>query len=492
MIPADYVIVNGQVYNGIDTIPQEHTIAVRGDQIIYVGPSQGIRFDGARVINAADKIVCPGFIDPHTHADRELKEADKADNLPFLMQGVTTVVVGSDGDSYFPSSKFKTLYEEHGIGTNAIMMVGHGRVRSLIVGRSNRAATIEEIQKMQRAVEIEMEAGAFGLSSGLFYAPGSYANTEEVIALARVVAKKGGVYESHLRDEGSYTIGLQAAVAEAIEIGREAEIPVQIAHIKCLGADVWGQSKTIVDMVNVARAEGIQVTANQYPYDASATGLQAAVVPRWAESGGTDSLRQRYEDPELRERILADTRANITRRGGPDKLLLVMVEDSAFLGKTVLEVAQDLQLPPEEAVFEILATGTVRIASFNMQPSDIHQFMQQPWVVTGSDGNTGHPRKYGSFPRKYRKYVVEDKVINLAHFINNSSARTARFFGIPERGELREGYYADILVIDPEYYRDEATYTDAFEYAKGLKYCFLNGKLVVDNGAYRGVRHGRV
>lgn len=491
-LALDILIQNGTVYNGIDSNSSKVSIGIVADKIVFIGKEKGKSIQAKKTIDASDLIVCPGFIDPHTHADRELREPKKSHNTPFLMQGITTVVVGSDGQSFFPTSKFKALYETHGIGTNAVLMTGHGTLRKMVVGRSDKKASAEEIENMQSLVQREMEEGSFGLSTGLYYAPGSYSDTEEIIALAKIAAKNDGVYDTHLRDEGSYTIGLKAAVEEAIEIGRQAKLPIHISHIKCLGADVWHQSTDIIQLIEGSRKEGINVTANQYPYDASATGLQSAVVPRWAESGGIDSLFIRYNQAKFKEQILADTKKNIDRRGGADKLLIVMVSDSAYLGKTLQEISETHQLSPEKSVFVVLKTGTVRVASFNMTTEDIHNFMKQDWVVTGSDGNTGHPRKFGSFPRKYRKYVQEEKVIDLASFINNSSALTAEIFKIPNRGKLKEGYYADVIIFNPKTFKDKADYTDAFQYAEGLEYSIINGQLSVENGKYTQKLHGKV
>ncbi|MEM9143614.1 MAG: amidohydrolase family protein, partial [Bacteroidota bacterium] len=445
-----------------------------------------------KTIDATGLLVTPGFIDPHTHADRDLVNPETADNLAFLMQGVTTTIVGNDGDSFYPLSKYKKLYEEQGIGTNVVPLLGHHEVIREVIGNSDRSPTPDEMKKMQGLVQKEMDAGAFGISTGLYYAPGSYTKTEEVIALAKVAAKNGGIYDTHLRDEGSGGIGLIPAVQEAITIGEKADLPIHISHIKCLGVDVWRQSDSIIRMIEKARKRGLDVTANQYPYDASATSLNAAVSPRWAESGGRDSLLFRAKNPQTRERLLKDTKRNITRRGGPDKLLIVKCTDSLFLGKTLLDNAQALGLAPEAAVYRILETGYVRVASFNMNAHDIENFMKQEWVVTGSDGNTGHPRKYGSFPRKYHKYVKEYSIIPLSTFINGSTSKTAEMFRIPDRGVLREGYYADVILFDPETFRDKANYTDAFQFSEGLEYSIINGKLSVENGAFTQKRNGKV
>ena len=350
----------------------------------------------------------------------------------------------------------------------------------------------EDIFKMQGFVQQEMDAGAFGISTGLFYAPGSYSNTDEVIALAKIVAKNNGIYDTHLRDESSYTVGLISAIEEAIEIGRQAKLPIHISHIKCLGVDAWNQSKAIIELIGNAQKEGINVTANQYPYDASATGLKAAVVPRWAESGGMDSLFIRYKKRKLRKKILAETKKNITRRGGPDKLLIVKSEEPKFVGKNLLEIASLLRITSEAAVYKALKTGYIRVASFNMNPKDIHRFMQQKWVVTGSDGNTGHPRKYGSFPRKYHKYVKQDQIIDLPTFINGSTSKTAEILKIPKRGKLKEGYFADIIIFNPNTFKDKANYNNAFQLAEGLEYSIINGKIAIEKGAFTKQLSGRV
>jgi len=491
-IGADILIENGIVYNGVDEQPTSSVIAIKADKIVFMGNENDETIHAVKTIDASGCIVAPGFIDPHTHADRDLNKPETAANLPFLMQGVTTVIVGNDGDSFYPLSKYKQLYAEQGIGTNVAPLLGHHQVIKAVIGNSNVSPTPYEIEKMQELVQKEMDAGAFGMSTGLYYAPGSYTKTTEVIALAKVVARNGGIYDSHLRDEGSSSIGLIAAVQEAIQIGREAKLPIHISHIKCLGVDVWHKSDSIITLVSNARAEGLGITANQYPYNASATSLNAAVSPRWAESGGKDSLLLRANNPLTRARVLEDTQKNIARRGGPNKLLIVKCDDDRFLGKTLLEASKILELPPEKAVYPILKTGYVRVASFNMNPYDIKNFMKQDWVVTGSDGNTGHPRKYGSFPRKYHKYVKNDNVIDLAAFINGSTSKTAEIFKIPNRGQLQEGFYADIIVFDPEKFRDVADYTDAFQFSEGLEYSIINGKIAVEKGEFTKKLNGKV
>jgi N-acyl-D-aspartate/D-glutamate deacylase len=491
-IKADILIQNGTVYNGINSIPSRSSIAIKDDKIIFIGKESSVLITSTKTINAEGLIVSPGFIDPHTHADRELKDPKTSHNLPFLMQGITTTIVGNDGDSFYPSKTYQKLYAENGIGTNVVQLIGHHEILKAVIGNSDVEPTTEELVKMQQLMQKEMDAGAFGMSTGLYYSPGSYTSTDEVIALAKVVSKNTGIYDTHLRDESSNTIGLVASVQEAIEIGRQAKLPVHISHIKCLGVDVWHQSDSIIKIINNARKEGIEVTANQYPYDASGTSLNAAVSPRWAESGGKDSLLYRSQHPKFKKQIFKETKINITRRGGPTKLLVVKCNDTTFLGKTLQQISELLNIPPEEAVYSILKTGYVRVASFNMNSDDIHNFMKQDWVVTGSDGNTGHPRKYGSFPRKFHKYVKQDSVIDIATFINGSTSKTANIFKIPKRGQLKEGYFADIIIFNPETFKDLADYKDSFQYAEGLKYSIINGKLSVENSKFTKQLNGKV
>ncbi|MCB0472286.1 MAG: amidohydrolase family protein, partial [Flavobacteriaceae bacterium] len=318
-VDADILIINGMVYTGIDKAPDNTVIAVNNDTISFIGDKKDATITANKVIDASGFIVCPGFIDPHTHADRDLNDPERSDNKPFLFQGTTTVVVGNDGDSYYPVSKYRDLYTKQGVGSNVILLTGQGTIRNEVIGNSNRPASPEEIAAMKQIAQQEMDAGAFGISTGLFYAPGGYADTEEVIALAKVIAENDGIYDTHLRDESSYSVGLINAVNEAIEIGEKAKIPIHISHIKCLGVDVWKESDTIIKLINNARKNGIAISANQYPYEASATGLIAATVPRWVESGGKDSILVRYQDKRFTQKILHETNENITRRGGPEK-----------------------------------------------------------------------------------------------------------------------------------------------------------------------------
>jgi N-acyl-D-aspartate/D-glutamate deacylase len=487
----DLLIRGGTVVDGSGAPGRRADVGIRGDRIVRVGPIPPTAA-ATRVIDAGGLVVTPGFIDPHTHAYDDLFYPERHGNLAFLMQGVTTVVTGNDGGGPIDQLGARDAFTRSGIGTNVALYVGHGTVRRAVLGNRDVAPTAEQLARMEQLVDSAMRGGALGLSTGLFYAPGSYATTDEVIALARVAARHGGIYDSHQRDESSYGIGLLASTDEAIRIGRDAGLPVHIAHLKALGTDVWGRSDSLIVRIERARAAGVRITADQYPYTASGTGLGAALLPRWAESGGRDSLRRRLDEPVDRARIAEAMRDNLRRRGGAASLLFVATRDSALRGRTLEAVAAARGLDAVTAAIGILREGDVSVASFNMQEADIVALMRQPWVVTGSDGSAGHPRKFGTFPHKLRRYVREQAVLPLERFVQASSAQTAAILQLAERGQLREGWFADVLVFDPARVRDEATYEAPERLATGLSFVLVNGQVAVDEGRPTGVRAGRV
>ncbi len=345
---------------------------------------------------------------------------------------------------------------------------------------------------MREMVRQGMKDGAFGLSTGLFYAPGSFADLEEVVALAEVAQEYRGIYDTHMRDESSYTVGLLAAVEEAIAVGRETGIPVHISHIKALGADVWGKSAQVVDLVEQAQKEGITVTANQYPYLASKTGFKPTVIPRWAEAGGHEALMQRFGSPESRKRLLVEIEDNIRKRGGAEALVFSETGMPDMEGKSLKEVAEQLLLSPPEAVIHLVSEFEgLGVISYNMVEEDLRRFMNRDWVVTGSDASSGHPRKFGSFARKIGYYALEEGWISLPFAIYQSSVRTAEIFGIAERGKIEEGYFADLVLFDPQRFRDNATFESPYELASGVEHVFVNGDWVIKDGAYTGKVAGR-
>ncbi|HEU0184816.1 MAG TPA: prolyl oligopeptidase family serine peptidase [Blastocatellia bacterium] len=492
----DVLIRGGSVIDGAGTDVIKADVGVAGDRIVFVGDAAKENLQADRVIDAAGLIVAPGFIDPHTHADDDLFDPKRAANLAYLTQGVTTVFIGSDGRSRIPLEKALEQLQSQGIGANVASFVGHGSVRQSVMGMIDAAPTPEQLEKMKSLVRQGMDDGAIGLSTGLYYAPGSYAKTEEVIELSKVAAERGGVYDTHQRDESSYTIGLLASIEEIIRIGREAKIPVHISHIKALGADVWGQSGKAIEIINRARAEGVNVTANQYPYDASGTSLGASLLPRWAEAGGRQELLKRIDDPAVRPKLIAEMERNLKRRGGANSLLIHSlgkgVADRGLIGKRLDEIAKSRGKSPVETALEIIKEGGAGVASFNMTESDIENFMKQPWVMTGSDGSGGHPRKYGTYPRKIREYALNRHVITLPRMIQASSAQVAQTFNLKDRGKLSPGYFADVIVFDEKTITDRSTYENPDAFAEGVKYVIVNGKLAIDGGKYTGAMAGRV
>lgn len=484
--PADLLIRGGTVYTGSDA-PFTGDVAIAGDRILAVG--RRLPGPAKRVIDARGMIVAPGFIDPHTHISEDLASDDPRTRLipAFLMQGVTTAFVGNDGGGDVDVAKVLDAAAARPVGINYATYVGFGAVRRRVLGDSNRPPSQNELQRMRSLVAGAMCQGAMGLSTGLFYAPQSFAKTEEVAALAREAGRRGGTYDSHIRDESSYTIGLAAAVDEAIAIGREGRLSVHISHIKALGVDVHGQAPAIIAKVEAARRAGQAVTADQYPWSASGTSLAAALVPLWAQDGGREKLLERLDDPSLAARLRSDMAENLRRRGGAEALLIT---EGALSGRTLAEIGK-LRGDQIAAAIAVIRTGDTAVASFNQTEPDIKAFMRRPWVMTGSDASTGHPRTYGSFARKYAKYVVAERVLTLRQFIERSSALAADTFRLDGRGRLKAGAYADIVLFDPKRFAARATYAQPALTAAGVRTVLVNGSLAVDRGVLTGKAAGR-
>ncbi len=488
-VNADYdiLIVGGTVYDGTGGSARLVNLGIVGERIVSMDADGGA--DAIVVIDASDLVVTPGFIDPHTHARSTLLEPDIRANLNYLTQGVTTVFIGNDGYGLARFSERLEQFDASGVGTNVAVLSGHGRLRTVAVGLSDRAATAEELDAMREALRKEMALGSFGLSSGLFYRPGSYADTGEVIELARVAAEFGGVYDTHMRSESSAGDGLLTALDEAIEIGREAGIPVHIAHIKALGQDRWGSSDEMISRIEAAREDGIEVTADQYPWKASGTRFSNALLPRWVQADSADAMAQRLADSELRPGILNEMRANLVVRGGPDAML-VTAADSEYRGMTLAEISETVGEEPVVAAIGVVLGGDPSIASFVMDQGDIEQLAVQPWVMTGSDGSSGHPRLYGTYPKAWQD-LVGGGLMTPAAFVRRSSGLVAESFRMCERGLLAEGYFADIAIIDAQGFRPRANYENPTELSEGVAYLLVNGAIVIDNNNYNGSLAGR-
>lgn len=494
----DVLIRNGRVLDGTGNPWYRADVAVVGDRIAAVGDLSDAT--ARRVIDAAGLYVMPGFIDVHSHAGPGLATAELSHAEPLLAQGITTVVVNPDGGGAVDLVEQRAKLLADGLGVNVAQLVPHGSVRRAVLGMEDRAPSAAELEEMKALVRTGMEAGAFGLSSGPYYAPGSYSETEELIELARVASEFGGVYSSHIRDEADYSIGVVAAVDEVIRVAREARLPGIVTHIKALGPRVWGYSGALVKRIERAREQGVEIYADQYPYEASGSSITGALVPRWALVGGDTALIRRIDTPADRARLTADMLDNLDRRGGAERLQFRRHEaDPSIQGKTLQEVSDARGLDPVELSIELLKAGGAAFVSFNMDPEDMEMLMRQPWTITASDGdlvpmNEGvpHPRSYGTFPRKIRGYALDHPVMDLAAAVRSMTTLPATALRLSNRGELRAGAIADMIVVDLNRLRDLATYQEPHQLSVGVVHVLVGGQPAIEAGSLTGRQSGRV
>ncbi|HSR53305.1 MAG TPA: D-aminoacylase [Acidobacteriota bacterium] len=485
---VDLIIENGRLLDGSGNPWRYADVGVRDGIIVAVGDLEDV--EAERRIDASGLYVAPGFIDVHSHAAGPLENPDLASAEPLLRQGITTIVGNPDGggpvDLAAQGRRLETVHP----GVNVALLAPHGSIRRKVMGIQDRAPSAPEMEQMKDLVEAAMKDGGWGLSSGLYYTPGRFAETEEVIDLARVAAAHGGLYTSHIRDEADYNIGLVAAVDEVIEISRQAGIPAVVTHVKALGPRVWGFSEAVVQRVESARSEGLEVWADQYPYQASATGLGAALLP------GVNLETAQLSDEELRKII----GLNLQRRGGADRIQFrFSTSQPEIEGRTLAEVARGRSLAPDQTALDLLRGGGAGIVSFNMHPADVARFMSQEWVMTCSDGGlvpagrgVPHPRNNGTFPRKIRRYVLENGVISLPFAIRSMTSLPASVFGFHDRGRLVPGMVADIVVFDLERLTDRATFQDPHQLSQGIVHVLLAGRLALDNESLTSQRLGSV
>jgi len=530
-VSYDLIITNGRVIDGAGNPWFKADVGIKDGRIQTVGH---IATKDAKIIDASCMVVSPGFIDLHTHSDWTLLVDPLGQSK--IRQGVTTEVLGQCGGSAAPITDAtaehfeKTLapnirehvditwrtmaeYLQHcesvGLGINVAPQVGFGVIRNNVLQYENRAPTPEELEQMKGFVREAMEAGAFGMSTGLIYTPQPYAKTDEIIELAKVVHEYQGLYASHIRGE---TDTLLEAVAEAIEIGRQSGCPVHIAHFKAAGKANWGKTEKTCEMVEAGRAEGLDITVDQYPYTAGATGL-GAVLPDWAHVGGVEKMLERLRDPETREKIKKDFAEgipgweNFIEHAGYGRIQITdFPVDRSYQGKMIAEVAQLRgDSDPANTLFNLLleAESRVGIVLHMMDEADVKRVMGQTFMGVGSDAGavatTGplaegkpHPRAYGTFARVLGKYVREEKVLTLQEAIRKMTSFGAQRFGWHDRGLIREGFVGDVVVFDPQEIRDLATFKDPHQYAVGVEYVILNGKVVIAQGEHTQVRAGKV
>ncbi|MGH7529705.1 MAG: N-acyl-D-amino-acid deacylase family protein [Gemmatimonadales bacterium] len=499
--PYDILISGGTVVDGTGAAAFVADVAIRGDRIARVSRTPLPRDSARRVIDARGFAVTPGFIDLHAHLEPLLR-LPGADNA--VRQGVTTALGGPDGSGPWPLGAYLDSAATIRVGLNVAYLVGHNTVRRRVMGMADRAPTAAELARMQTMVARAMDEGAFGLSTGLIYLPGNYARTDEIVALAEVAARSGGIYTSHLRAEG---LGLIEGVAEALEIGRRARIPVVLTHHKVVGAAMWGASRRTLAMVDSARAAGTDVMVDQYPYTATYTGI-GILVPQWARADGDTAFRRRLANPALRDSIVRGIVFNILNdRGGGDlaRVQLARVSwDTTLEGQTLADWARRQGKPttPEqgaELVLEALRRGGASAIYHVLDEADVERIMRHPFSMVASDGRLvqlgdghPHPRWYGTFPRVLGHYVRERQILSLEEAIHKMTGLPAQRLGLAGRGRVAPGAYADIVVFDPATVRDRATFEDPHQYPAGIAYVFVNGVAAVDAGRFTDARAGRV
>jgi len=495
---VDLLLLNGHVLDGAGNPWIRADIGIVGDRIAFVGNAGVEGVLAADTVDVDGLLVTPGFWDAHSHAELETPEGKTA--LPFLHQGITTVVLGVDGDGDSNVAGILAGYERDGIGVNALRFVGHGSARREAMGVADREPTASEMAQMKAFVERGLQEGAIGLSTGLFYSPGFFAKTEEVIELNRVAARFGGIYDTHDRDLGAsyHGIGFLASMEEAIRIGEEAGTPVVFSHLNMQGAHNYGRADEAIAMVEAARARGVNVMAAQHPYTATQSNLAAYAVPRWSVVGGTDSMKARFADPQIARRLDVETMEMLAIRGGAAKIMIV---DPApgLNGRTLEQVAGEWRLPVPETVRRILSDHNPPVMNLDLYDIvNTRRLARQEWMMTCTDGRTPHegqeivhPRVYGAFSRKIRRFALDDSIITLPFAVRGMTSLAATFFGIPRRGELREGWYADIAVFDRDRIRDAATYDRPHQYSEGTVHVIVNGQFAIRDGEPTGVLAGR-
>jgi N-acyl-D-amino-acid deacylase len=531
----DLLITGAQVIDGTGNPWVYADVGVRGDRIAAVGRLQGRT--ARRTIDGAGKVVVPGFIDLHSHADdpnygsRGLRADDArrraAPNL--VMQGITTVVVNGDGRSPWPIGDQKAELERRGFGPNAILLVGHGTVRRRVMGQDfRRPATPAEVREMRALVRQAMEEGAMGMSAGLEYVPGRWSTTDEVVALVEEIVPFGGAYIAHERSEGADPMWywpsqhpgqpptMADAVMETIEIGERTGARVVASHIKAKGAHYWGTSHVVIRLINEARARGVQVYADQYPYNTTGSDGSTVLIPGWVfeeragagRSGQRDytaTLNRALANDSVGALVRMDIAHEIRRRGGADNILVMDARDTAWVGKSLAQLAHERRVSVVDMAIvlqregESARRGGVHLRGFSLSEYDIEPYAAQEWTATATDGWVSlpedgftHTRVYGSFPRKIAYYALERGVLSVEDAVRSGTSLPAQVLGLPDRGMVKPGYVADLAVLDLARLEDNATFFDPHQYPSGVDFVLVGGQFVVDGGAPTWALPGKV
>ena len=481
-VDADILLRGGQILDGTGSPATVADVAIIGDRIVAVGQLTPGKI--GETIDCTGLIVAPGFIDLHNHSDESIVADGTRTAENYIRQGCTTIVTGNCGGGAVDVAKYLADIDAHGAGTNIAHLIPHGSTRALVLERRQVDPTPEELAKMQELVDRGMREGAWGMATGLIYIPGAYSKIDELAAMTEVVGRHGGIYASHIRSEDS---ALLDAVSEAIEIGRRANTPVHISHFKASGKPYWGMVRAAAKLVEAAQAAGQKVTADQYPYTASSTSLEAMLLPDWAREGGREATMARLADPVELEKIRPALQTALDER--PHVRIVSYKPKPEYTGKAIHEIAAAENRPQIEVAIELLRDGSPAAINFGMTEEDVRFVMQRPWVATASDGSVKeasgdmvHPRSFGTFPRKIGLYAVREKVLPLEQAVRSASGLPADILGLNDRGYLKPGQFADVVVINPAEIIDAATFDQPFESPKGIPWVFVNGKSAVKNG----------
>jgi len=496
-LPAyDLVITNTRVVDGSGNPWFRADVAIKNGRIARIGriPST----EAAQTIDAHNQILAPGFIDVHTHVE-SIYSLPAAEN--FIRMGVTSLVTGNCGTSTTNVAEFLERMKEKPIAVNLATLIAHGSVRRKVMGQGDRAPTPEESKQMEALVEQGMKDGAVGLSTGLIYVPGTYAKTDEIVALAKVVAQYGGLYATHMRNEGDKVAD---AIRESIQIGEQAGLPVEISHFKISNKKLWGQSPMTLGLVRDARARGLMVTVDQYAYTASSTSLDSR-LPSWLRAGGLDEAKKRLADKPTRDRVVKEMKDSLKRSGFKDFDYAVVASydpDTSFNGKTIAAITKQVHGKSDvtsqiEQIIEMYEGGGAGMIYHGMGEDDVKRIMQEPFTMIASDSgvrqndeSVPHPRGYGNNARVLGHYVRELKLISLEDAIRKMTSLPAQTFGFRDRGMIREGFAADIVLFDENTIIDQATFDKPHQFPLGISYVIVNGGLVLANGQMTNSRPG--
>ena len=488
---VDLLLKNATLYDGAGNEPTIGDVALDGKKIVAVGKFEV--GEVGRVIDCTGLAIAPGFIDLHNHSDNPIVDPATRANVNFLTQGCTTIVTGNCGFGPVDVAAYFEKIDSAGAGTNVIHLLPHGSLRDEVFGKVKRQPTADELAKMKELAEQAMRDGAWGMSTGLIYVPGTYADTDELVEIARVVGQHGGLYASHIRGEGT---DLLDSVTEAIEIGRRGKLPVHVSHFKASGSPSWGSLRIAADLIEKARAAGEQVTADQYPYVASSTSLEATLFPTWAREGGRKALVARLDDPVDGKRIRDAVKKKLAVK---DRIQIAGCKaHRGWVGKSIEEIAAAENRDPVDLAIQIERDGGASIVNFGMHEDDVRFAMRLPWVATASDGSAKivsadqpHPRSFGTFTRKLGVYAVQEKVLPLAVAVRSCSGLPADILELKDRGYLRPNYIADLVVFDPQEIRDRATFDDPHQYSVGIRHVFVGGVPAIHNSLPTGALAGR-